>query len=58
METFYVWTVFIHIVQKINLKKHKSICKNHDCCYIEMPKKESILEYNHGKKSMKVPFIM
>ena len=57
-ETFYVWTVFIHIVQKTNLKKHKSICKNHDCCYIEMPKEENILEYNHGEKSMRVPFII
>ena len=24
------------------LKKHKNICKNHDYCYIEMPKEESI----------------
>ena len=40
------------------LKKHKSVFKNHDYCYIEMLKKESILKYNHGEKSMKVPFII
>ena len=27
-------------------------------CYIEMPNKESILKYNHGKNSMKIPFII
>ena len=40
------------------LKKHKNVFKNHDYCYIEMLKKESILKYNHGEKSMKVPFII
>ena len=28
-------------------------------CYVEMPKKDNkILKYNHGEKSMKVPFII
>ena len=27
-------------------------------CYIEMPKEESILKYNHGVKSVKIPFII
>ena len=34
------------------------MCKNHDC-YVEMPNEyNEILKYNHGEKSMKVPFII
>ena len=34
-------------------------CKDHDYCYIEMPKENNkILKYNHGEKSMKVSFII
>ena len=40
------------------LKIHEKVCKNHDYCYIEMPKGKNILKYNHGEKSMKVPFII
>ena len=45
---------------KDKLKKHKSVCKNHhDYCYMEMRKEDNkILKYNHGEKSMKVPFII
>ena len=43
---------------KNNLTMHENVCKNDDCCYIEMAKKESILNYNHGEKSMKNPFIV
>ena len=39
------------------LEKHENICKNHDCCCIKMPKEKSVLKYNHGEKSMKIPFI-
>ena len=40
-------------------KKHKNVCKNHDYCYAEMPKKDNKkLKYNHRGKSMKVPFII
>ena len=40
-------------------KKHKNVCKNHHYCYVEMPKEDNkILEYNHGEKYMKVPFII
>ena len=35
------------------MKKHENVCKNHNYCCIEMPKKEIILKYNHGEKSMK-----
>ena len=40
------------------LKEHENVCKNHNHCYIEMPKEESILKYNHGEKPMKTPFII
>ena len=35
------------------------VFENHDYCYVEMPKEDNkILKYNHGGKSMKVPFII
>ena len=38
------------------LKKHYHVCKNHDYCYVDMPKEgNKILKYNYGEKSMKVP---
>ena len=40
------------------LKEHENVCKNHDYCYIEMPKEESISKYNHGEISMKILFII
>ena len=40
------------------LKEHENVCKNHDYCYIEMPKEEIISKCNYGKKSMKIPFII
>ena len=41
------------------LEKHKSVCENHDYCYVEMPEEDNkILKYNHGEKSMKVPFVI
>ena len=50
---------FLHLFSTENkLKEHENVFKNHDYCYIEMPKEESILKYNHGHKSMKIPFII
>ena len=43
---------------KNKLKKHENVCKNHDYCHIEMPKKGSVIKYNHEEKSMKVPLII
>ena len=41
------------------LQAHSKICKNHDYCHVEMPTKDNnIIKYNHGEKSMKVPFII
>ena len=44
---------------KNELESHKKICENHDYCHVEMPTKDNnIIKYNHGEKSMKVPFII
>ena len=41
------------------LKKHENVCNKHDYCYTEMPTGDNeILEYNHGEKSRKVPFMI
>ena len=35
------------------LKKHKSVCNDHDYCGIEMPNEyNKILKNNHGEKSL------
>ena len=44
---------------KSKLEAHKKICENHDYCYVEMPtKNNNIIKYNHGEKSMKLPFVI
>ena len=58
-EEFYCLNCFHSFKTENELKKHKNVCKNHDCCYVEMPKEDNkILKYSHGEKSMKVPFII
>ena len=49
-----------HSYSKIDtIKKHQNVCKDHDYYHVEMPDKDNnILKYNHGEKSMKVPFII
>ena len=42
--------------RKEKLKKHQKVYENHDYCYVEEGNK--ILKYNHGEKSIKVPFII
>ena len=40
------------------LKKHEILCNNHDYCHIEMPTEDNnTLKYNHGEKSLKVPWV-
>ena len=51
---FYCLNCFHSCSTKNKLKKHKDVCENHDYCYKE---DLEIIKYNHGKKSMKVPFI-
>ena len=56
MEIFAVYTVFIHTAQKMHIKKHESVCNDHDYCHAGMPNKDNkILEYSHREKSLKVP---
>ena len=38
------------------LKKHERLCGNNDYCHVKMPTEDNILKYNHGEKSLKVPF--
>ena len=46
-------------IENKKLEKHKNLRENHDCCYVEMPEEDNkILKYNHGEKSLKVPFIV
>ena len=41
------------------LKKHERLCNNHDYCHIEMPNNDNnTLKYNHGKKSLKAPWVI
>ena len=54
---FYCLNCFHAYTTKNRLEKHKSICENHDYCYVEMPEEgNKILKYSHGEKSMMQPF--
>ena len=56
---FYCLNCFQSYTTENKLKRHKKVCENHDYCYEEMPEEDNkILKYNHGEKSMKVPFII
>ena len=56
---FFCLNFFCSYSTEHKLKKHKNVCENHDYCYVEMPEEDNkILKYNHGEKSMKVPFII
>ena len=56
---FYCLNCFQSFTTEHKLKKHKKVCENHDYCYVEMPEKDNkISKYNHGEKSMKIPFVI
>ena len=56
---FYCLNCFHFYRTKNKLESHKKICENHDYCHVEMATKDNnIIKYNHGEKSMKVPFII
>ena len=56
---FYCLNCFHSYRTKNKLESHKKYLKNHDYCHVEMPTKDNnIIKYNHGEKSMKVPFII
>ena len=58
-EELYCLNCFHSFRTENKLKKHYNVCKNHDYCNVEIPKEDNkILKYNHGKKSMKVPFVI
>ena len=38
---FYCLNCFHSNSAKNKLENHYNICKNHDCCYVEMPKKDN-----------------
>ena len=58
-EDFYCLNCFRSYRTKSKLEAHKKICENHDYCHVEMPtKNNNIIKYNHGEKSMKIPFII
>ncbi|XP_065660200.1 uncharacterized protein LOC136084050 [Hydra vulgaris] len=40
------------------LFKHKSYCDTHNSVRIELPKPNTIMKFNHFKKSMRVPFVV
>ena len=56
---FYCLNCFHSYRAKSKLEAHKKLCENHDYCHVEIPtKNNNIIKYNHGEKSMKVPFII
>ena len=58
-KVFYCLNCFHSYRTKNKLESHKKICENHDYCHVEMPTKDNnIIKYNHGQKSVRVPFII
>ena len=58
-EYFYCLNYFHSYRTESKLEAHKKICKNHDYCHVEMPNENNnIIKYNHGEKSMKLPFVI
>ena len=56
---FYCLSCFCAYSTKNKFEAHKKICENHDYCHVEMPtKNNNIIKYNHGEKSMKLPFVI
>ena len=56
---FYCLNCFCSYIPENKLIKNRRVCENHDYWYLEMPKEDNkILKYNHGEKSLKVPFII
>ena len=58
-EDFYFLNCFHSYRTENKLEAHKKICENDDYCHVEMPtKNNNIIKYNHGEKSMKLPFVI
>ena len=57
-EDFYCLNCFHSYRTENKLEAHKKICENDDYCHVEMPtKNNNIIKYNHGEKSLKLPFV-
>ena len=58
-EDFYCLNCFHSYRTKNKLEVHKKICENRDYCRVEMPTKDNnTIKYNHGEKSIKLPFVV
>ena len=58
-EDFYCLNCFHSYRTKNKLEAHKKICENCDYCRVEMPTKDNnTIKYNHGEKSIKLPFVV
>ena len=58
-EDFYCLNCFHSHRTKNKLEAHKKICENFDYCRVEMPTKDNnTIKYNHGEKSIKLPFVV
>ena len=57
-EDFYCLNCFHSYSTENKLEAHQKICENDDYCCVEMPTKNNIIKYNHGEKSMKLPFVI
>ena len=56
-EDFYCLNCFHSYRTENKVEAHKKICENHDYCHVERPiKGNNTIKYNHGEKSMKLPF--
>ena len=56
---FYCLNCFHLYTTKRRLKKHERICEDYGFCYLNMPNEDNkILKYNHGEKSLQIPFVM
>ena len=56
---FYCLNCFHSYRTKNKLEAHKKICENHDYCHVEMSLiGNNTIKYNHGEKSMKLPFVI
>ena len=57
-EDFYCLNCFHSYRTKNKLEAHKKICENRDYCRAEMPTKDNnTIKYNHGEKTIKLPFV-
>ena len=57
-EDFYCLNCFHSYRTENKLEAHRKICENHDYCLVEIPTKNNNIKYNHGEKSMKLPFVI